>query len=77
MLTDGSVIADQEDLLATVTLGAGHSALACFLPAYFIIEPDGGGLKVVGATPPDLGPSRGLTSSFAGRPGACPMRASL
>jgi hypothetical protein len=22
----------------------------------------------------DLGPSRGLTLSFAGRPGACPMR---
>src|SRR6185312_14926357 len=29
---------------------------------------------VVMATRLDLGPSRGLTSSFAGRPGACPMR---
>ena len=28
---------------------------------------------VVIATRLDLGPSRGLTSSFAGRPGACPM----
>jgi hypothetical protein len=35
------VIADQEDLLATVALGAGHSALVCFLPAYFTIELDG------------------------------------
>jgi hypothetical protein len=35
------VIADQEDLLATVAPGAGHSALVCFLPAYFTIELDG------------------------------------
>ena len=38
---------------------------------------DGWSLVVI-ATRLDLGPSRGLTSSFAGRPGACPMpRASL
>jgi hypothetical protein len=33
-----------------------------------------GGLKWWARHRLDLGPSRGLTSSFAGRPGACPMR---